>query len=478
MPLLRSLVFQFLLKMLVSFGIITLLVACGGGSGGGDSFSSNDEIPLELGLDGPGDIGNYFPLEVGNVWIFEGTTSSGDRDYQNTISINGTKIVNGQNTLVVEETNSYGEGSFESYLLKDLNGIANLGSSDLDAFGTQVANYWEGRFPLVAGESFVQLDRTGLDLGEDLDSDAINETFDIRSIVTVIGFTSRTVPLGTFDDVVLIQRDVTIDLILSSDLSVVSSRALEEAYFAAGIGWVDREVSISTGGVTERAREVLAAYVVDGQSAGINLVSDAIIDGQGDPEGNNVYYSFNVESDNNTTVAITGLTDNADLIPIYPGSCDVANNFRLGTNPEDCQVTTTANKLIVAVNALQSSKFTLSVASTPNITTPANEGVGLPVSITQNNLTVGQVRETSFYQASGLTLGNHVISISGLSDDADLHVFLDDNYSVELDCTLNAGFDDVNFPEDCTVPSTTEVFFTVTSGETSLGGASYIILVR
>ena len=57
------------LKLIMPVGIIFLLFACGGGGGGGDSESpsQSEELSFELGLDGPGDAGDYFPLEIGNV---------------------------------------------------------------------------------------------------------------------------------------------------------------------------------------------------------------------------------------------------------------------------------------------------------------------------------------------------------------------------------------------------------------------------
>ena len=477
-------------KGIIFTGILSILAGCGGGGGGGgdgESLASDDEIPLELGLDGPGDVGNYFPLEIGNVWLFEGTKSSPEdpQNYHNNISINGSKVVDGITALVVEETNAYGEGAFESYIIKDLNGVVNLGSSDEDVLGTQLSNYWEGRFPLVVGESFVQLDRVGLIYSEDLDGDGLNETFDIRSIVTVVeDDISLTVPVGSFDEVVRIIRDVTIDLVRSSDQKILSVTSQENAYFAANVGWVKRTITTSAEGVTDVADEVLTAYSVDGQSAGFNQVTGSIIDGrvdgQGAPAGDSAYYVFSVESGNNMTISMTGLTNDADLLPISPSVCSQANTERLDTNPEDCQVITTSNKLIVAVNSVENAQFTLSVAPTPMIAIPANEGVTVPVAIAPDKTTAGQVaaRGTSFYSTTGLVPGTYTVSISALSDDADLHVYSDDTYSFELDCTSRAVGDVVNYPEDCTVANTTELAFAVGSGELNQEGASYIILVR
>ncbi|MBW2473491.1 MAG: hypothetical protein JRE56_02740 [Deltaproteobacteria bacterium] len=465
------------LKLIISIGIFFLLSACGGG-GGGDSDTQSDELPLELGLDGPGDTGGYFPLEVGNLWVFRGTSfsSSGSLDYyHNTISINKTKNIDGFDALVLEETNSYGEGVFESYIFKDLNGIANLGSSDEGALGVQISKYWEVRFPLVVGESFVQLDRTGLNLGEDLDDDDINDSFNIRSVVKVIGFTTKTVPVGTFNDVVHIRRNLNLDFILSSSPDK-SATAQEDAYFAPDIGFLERSLSVTIDGVTENLLEQLAAYLVNGQPSGLNQVTNSVIADQVDLE-EEVYYLFDVFSETDQTVSMAGLTGNADLIPILPGNCKQGYTIRPDTYPEDCQITSTSNRVIFAVNGLESSEYVLSIAQTPNVLFPIDEGLSnAPRLIEQNIPTVGKVGTgVSYYNSTDLSYGNHLVSISGLNADADLGVYSDETYSTELGCILNlpGGFD--NSPKDCIVENVTELYFRVESGGV---GASYIILAK
>lgn len=479
------LISKLFLKLILPVGIIFLLSACGGGGSGGDSESpsQSEELPLELGLYGPGDAGGYFPLEVGNLWVFEGIISptSGSSDYHNTISINETINIDGFNTFVLEETNSYGEGSSESYLYKDLNGIANLGSSDEGALGVQLSRYWEVLFPLVSGESFVQLDRTGLNLGEDLDGDGINDSFDIRSIVTVLEFTSKTVPVGTFSDVVHIRRKLNLDFILSSEPDVISANVQEDSYFAANVGLIERLSATTIDGSTERALEQLAAYVVNGQSAGLNRVAGSVIEGNGDPLENDTYYWFDVIPDTDQTVSLTGLTDDADLLPILPSMCTQGHTDLPDTNPEDCQLTTVPYRVIFAVNGLESSEYILSIAQTPNVDFPVNEGEIIDPIVIQDNIpTEGQVGSggISFYTSTDLTYGNHTVSISGLSDYADLGVYADGTYSFELDCSLIKSGDMLDYPEDCIVENVNTLYFSVESGELNGDGASYIILVR
>ena len=467
------------LKLLLSLLLSCFVFACGGG-GGSDSSRLNDEIPIELGLDGPDDRGNYFPLQFGNLWLFEGTktTAQQTETYQNFVSINGTKTIDDLDAFVIEETNAYGEGSFESYIIKDLNGIVNLGSSDFDVFGTQLSNYWEVRFPLIVGESFVQLDRTELNYGEDLDGDGLNESFDIRSVVTVIGLTDIQVPAGFFEDVVHVRRDIKIDLFLSFDQSQFSATAQENVFFAPEVGWIERSVSISLNGDTQQAREVLAAYVVNGQSAGITRVPGAVTDGIGNSLEKDIYYLFDVLTDIEMTISLTGLTGEATLVPIFPDQCIVSNIDLPSITPEDCQIKTTSNRLAVAVNGQPGSKFTLSVAPKPQIETPANEGSEtFPVAVSYSNPRASQVGAggTSFYSITNLSLKNYTVSISGLSSDADLELFKDRNFINPYNCISRIG----DVPEDCTtVDNVNELYFRVRSAGLAAEGSSYLILVR
>jgi len=103
--------------------------------------------------------------------------------------------------------------------------------------------------------------------------------------------------------------------------------------------------------------------------------------------------------------------------------------------------------------------------------TPVNESAQIQPDVP----TIGQVatRGVSGYWTTGLTLGSHTVTISNLTGAADLHVYSDNTYSMELDCTLR-------FPGalTCTVPNTTALYFSVTSGPINRDGAWYVIIVH
>ena len=228
----KGLLFQGLLVVLFSF--VLALAGCGGGGGGGGAAG---EVPVVLGQSGPGDAGSHFPFAIGNQWQFQ---VSGNEDglpsqgFDTTVTITGTRVVGGQTVTVFQESNPDGSGiAEEEFFVKDLNGIANFGNNAaLDTITPQLVPFWEIRFPLEAGASFVALDRKGLNFDEDLDGDAVNETFDVKVVVTTVGFESVTVPAGTFANSARVRADITLSIIFSSDGSRVPATDISTSWYA------------------------------------------------------------------------------------------------------------------------------------------------------------------------------------------------------------------------------------------------------
>jgi hypothetical protein len=120
----------------------------------------------------------------------------------------------------------------EEYRFKSTAGVAYYGNSDAsDTLTRQLVPYDEGRFPVKIGSSFVQINRTGLDYGEDLDGDGVNERVDVYSQVTVVGFESVTVDAGTFHNCVKLQTTLYATVSLSGyPIQVTVTNTLTEWY--------------------------------------------------------------------------------------------------------------------------------------------------------------------------------------------------------------------------------------------------------
>jgi hypothetical protein len=178
------------------------------------------------------------------------------------------------------------------------------------------------------------------------------------------------------------------------------------------------------------------------------------------------------------TVSITGLTDHATLGVL--GGINECTALSATSSPKECTVTAAGSLLTIRADGHEvigtAADYVVMVVPAPVVTFPITETSGsIPPRVPIAGL-VG-TRGASRYFATGLTPGTHIVSMTGLTDDADLHVFSDETYSFELDCTLRRPGDVTNMPEDCTLTTTSTLYFSVSSGELARDGAGYIILV-
>jgi hypothetical protein len=185
-----------------------------------------------------------------------------------------------------------------------------------------------------------------------------------------------------------------------------------------------------------------------------------------------ISYEVAVVPGNRYTVSITGLTDNAAL-RVFGGVTECAD-LSPNASPKECTVTAAGTLLTIRVegNGVIGTAADYVVMANPAVvvTLPI---IGTSGSIPPGVPTVGLVgtRETSRYFSAGLTPGTHTVSITGLTGGANLHVYPDDTYSSELDCTLRTQN---NY---CTLTTGTVLYFSVSSSPVNRDGAGYIILV-
>ena len=222
---------------------------------------------------GPGDVANYFPFTQGNAWNFEGThgeTGQASITFQNTLSINGTKLVGGITATVLSETNPDGSATPEDeYWTKENTGLTIHGNSDpTDHITPQIVPYQELQFPLQAGASFQPVTKSGLDFGADLDGDGRNETATVSSQVTVVDIETVSVSAGNFPNTAQIRLQVTFTVMLSKTGSTITVQETQTIWLAPGIGPVKRQDVTQAQGITETTSEELTSYVVNGQGAG------------------------------------------------------------------------------------------------------------------------------------------------------------------------------------------------------------------
>jgi len=457
------------------------LAGCGGGNGGGNARTIPDEPAVVLGQPGAGDSNLYVPVSVGNFWHFTGTASGQfGSSVDNLIAVTGTQLVNGvYTTLVMRESNPNGDGiALQEGVVKDGNGLAVLAGDPADDVLTrELIPYWELRFPLQAGSSFVQLDRTQLDLGQDLDGDGVNETVSVHSEVRVAGSEAVTVPAGTFSDALRIDRSMTLSIRLSRDGRVVPATEVDSTWLVRQLGWVRRTRSLNLEGTSSTADERLDAYQVDVAMGGVQAAATPVVtDSVG--AGASAVWVWTAQPAGRYTVTLAGLGGDATLAVLNAPSCIAGSGARAGTLPEDCSFELAGGgPIVVQVRGVAATSYALALAPAPvAIAAPVNESVAL----TAGHSTVGQVgpRGISSYAVTGLAAGRYTIAISGLDQDADLHVYTDNTYSMELDCTLRAVGDVLPLPEECTASTSGGgLYFRVAAGALNTVGASYLILV-
>ena len=215
--------------------------------------------------EGPGDIGNYFPLTQGTTWQFQGTHSESGQpptQFSNTIKVNGTKAVGSVTTIILAANNPLNSGVAEEvYYLKDSRGIWNYGNNDpSDTLSPNFIPYRELLFPLNLGVTSEVVNKKRVNFGQDLDSDGKNETADVLGQVTVEAFENVTVPKGTFANAAKVVHTTTITVFSSAGLGSVKVIGTQTVWFAAGLGPVKRTIVLQGDG---QATESVAEELVD-----------------------------------------------------------------------------------------------------------------------------------------------------------------------------------------------------------------------
>lgn len=210
---------------------------------------------------GTGDIGNYFPLAQGNTWHYQGTRSQSGmptESYVNTVNVNGTAVINGSVSTILTSSDSGGDHtSMDEYLAKDASHLVYLGNNDRnDGITPSLIPYTALHFPLHMNSRFQQVSVNNLNL--DVDGNGINETVNISSTVSVIGFEDLTIPIGSFTNVAKVLTETTLKVINGITIS-----GTEIIWLAPGVGVIKKHSTASSSGITLTWIEVLDSYQTD-----------------------------------------------------------------------------------------------------------------------------------------------------------------------------------------------------------------------
>lgn len=165
-------------------------------------------------------------------------------------------------------------------------------------------------------------------------------------------------------------------------------------------------------------------------------------------------------------ISITGMSDDADLLVFGDdgtftvlSQCSIDNTVFSGPSPEDCVIRAPGNTLYFGVDGyyLLGSVGFFTIAVDPVATTSLTLSVPRPDALAR--------WEARIYAVPAPAPDDYTISITGLTDDADLYVFgtdalLNAPAACLIDNTQLAG----TTPEDCTLPSGGGVLYFVVDG--------------
>ena len=223
---------------------------------------------------GPGDIGNLSPLSVGNTWVYVVDISGYGQRFTSQVEITGTMEIDGITTMVANYSSSPGQlGPFDEYVEKNSRGIYNWGNSDPeDPLTPLLVPYQEAAFPLKPGVTLESINVTGMVWPEDLDSDCVNERFDLSMSITTLGFEAVSVPAGDFPNSVKEEVLLKVDVTLSRSGKHVKVTERLTDWYASGIGMVRSDMKITARAFgrtsTDTSTALLDGYRVDGQTGG------------------------------------------------------------------------------------------------------------------------------------------------------------------------------------------------------------------
>ncbi len=224
-----------------AISVLLLLVGvagCGGGGGGGASQPDSRSA-------------DYFPLAVDHRWTY------GEAGVPVHVRFSQERSVAGRPVSVIQVLRS---GQIEEQLYaKTAAGVVSLPGAD--PFEQALGEVTVLRLPVVAGDSYLTLDRTINGL-VDADGDRQPDSLAIRAEATVVGFETLTTPAGTFSEVAHVRTRITQTLTLADGGRVFVANGTVDDWYAPQIGPV-RSVTTWTGTIADGTTEqVIVAYRV------------------------------------------------------------------------------------------------------------------------------------------------------------------------------------------------------------------------
>jgi len=222
-----------------------------------------------------------------------------------------------------------------------------------------------------------------------------------------------------------------------------------------------------------------------GHNDGVVYVPAVTVLSAGSPVADSVaypgfnYYAAAVVPGAFYKISITGMNDDADLLVFgadstftFLSQCSIDNTAFTGASPEDCVIRAPGSTLYFGVDGffLLGSVGFFTIAVDPVATTNLTLAEPWPDALGR--------WEARIYAVPAPVPADYTISITGLSNDADLYVFgTDALLSAPAACLIDNTLLGGTTPEDCTLPSGGGVLYFVVDGLfSSTAAVSYTAL--
>lgn len=239
--------------------LIALLAGCGGGGGGGSAPPPAESTGISE---------SYYPVGIGARWAYEVTASPAD-SFIDEMVITGTRLISGVSAWVFSESNPEGDGiAVENYYTKDARAFTYLGDSYTSSWLNSIVSSFDlMRFDGTFSASPL-LNRTNVDMGEDLDGDGINERVDVQVNGVVEGYETLVSNLGSFSNTARLRYDITGTVRASTGPTATFAETLHE-WRAPAVGSLRQTITMQADGITQSMHLEARGLSVNGVMAGV-----------------------------------------------------------------------------------------------------------------------------------------------------------------------------------------------------------------
>lgn len=238
-----------------------LLVACGGGGGSGGGSAGGDPAAPEVPPIATAQ-SNLFPLDSNARWVY--ATSAGAKTLFSRVA--GTRTVGSGATAatgtVVRSVDANDSSEDATTYVLSATGVREYAAADASAAERAFDGAEILRWPVRAGDSWVQLDKT-IDAGEDLDGDGRNESLALRLDTTAVASETVTTAAGTFDRCLHQRQTLRGTYTFTRGGAPVTVTSTVDTWYAPGVGAVKTTI-VTTGGIAPASSvtETLSGYRV------------------------------------------------------------------------------------------------------------------------------------------------------------------------------------------------------------------------